>query len=125
MIKERKIYGNTCSDSSFIRNNNQDNSNVFSHVVQTSGAVHCSAKITVSEMETALAYLCTQKDSDPNLFYETKIVEGRLASLFVADSTAQLDYACFGDTMAVCTMNSYKMHFVILAGLNHHHQTCI
>ncbi|XP_020220976.1 protein FAR1-RELATED SEQUENCE 5 [Cajanus cajan] len=91
----------------------------------TSGAAHCKAEITVSEVETALAYLRTKKDSDSNLFYETKIVEGRLASLFVADSVAQLDYACFGDVMAVCRMNSYKMHFVILAGLNHHHQTCI
>ncbi|KAI4336479.1 hypothetical protein L6164_015001 [Bauhinia variegata] len=82
-------------------------------------------EITINDVEAALAYLSAKKDADPGLFYETKIIEGHLASFFLSDSISQLDYACFGDVMAVCRMSAYRMHFVILAGLNHHHQTSV
>ena len=62
-------------------------------------------------------------------FYKFNIdEESRLANLFWADSTARMDYACFGDVLAFDTTyrtNAYKKPLVVLVGVNHHHQTVV
>ncbi|XP_057456141.1 protein FAR1-RELATED SEQUENCE 5-like [Lotus japonicus] len=85
----------------------------------------CRSEIPISDVEAALDFLSAKKDSDNGLFYETKFVEGHLTSLFWADSISQLDYACFGEVMAVYRTELCMMHFVVLTGLNHHHRTCV
>ncbi|KAL6345695.1 hypothetical protein AAG906_017432 [Vitis piasezkii] len=64
------------------------------------------------------------KDGDA----ETTLAYFRLANLFWADSTARMDYACFGDVLAFDTTyrtNAYKKPLVVLVGVNHHHQTVV
>ena len=54
--------------------------------------------------------------------------ESRLTNLFWADSTARMDYACFGDVLTFDTTyrtNAYKKPLVMLVGVNHHHQTVV
>lgn len=88
----------------------------------------CRVETVEGDAECALAFLSATKDEDPRFFYESKIVEGRLTSLFWADSVSQMDYACFGEVMAFDSTyksNAYKMPFIILAGLNHHNQTSV
>ena len=48
--------------------------------------------------------------------------------MFWVDSTARMDYACFGDVLAFDTKyrtNAYKKPLVVLVGVNHHHQTVV
>ncbi|KAJ7945145.1 Protein FAR1-RELATED SEQUENCE 5 [Quillaja saponaria] len=87
--------------------------------------VQSTAEATDSDVENALVFLIAKKEEDPGLFYETKILDGRKVCLFWADSRSQLDYASFGDVMAIYGMNACGMQFVILAGVNHHHQTIV
>ncbi|RVW95951.1 Protein FAR1-related sequence 5 [Vitis vinifera] len=81
------------------------------------------------KVEAALAYLCGKAEMDSSFFYKFNIdEESRLANLFWADSTARMDYACFGDVLAFDTTyrtNAYKKPLVVLVGVNHHHQTVV
>ncbi|KAL6347547.1 hypothetical protein AAG906_026072 [Vitis piasezkii] len=64
------------------------------------------------------------KDGDA----EAALAYFRLTNLFWADSTARMDYACFGDVLAFDTTyrtNAYKKPLVVLVGVNHHHQTVV
>ncbi|KAL6331659.1 hypothetical protein AAG906_014309 [Vitis piasezkii] len=72
------------------------------------------SEIKDGDAEAALAYLCGKAEMDSSFFYKFNIdEESRLANLFWADSTARMDYACFGDPL------------VVLVGVNHHHQTVV
>lgn len=93
--------------------------------MNTCGDAHFRDEITSSDVEIALDHLSARKEKDSGLFYEAKIVEGHLTSLFWADIIAQWDNACFGEVVAIYRTRSHLMPFVILAGLNHHHQTCV
>ncbi|RVW37768.1 Protein FAR1-related sequence 5 [Vitis vinifera] len=87
------------------------------------------SEIKDGDAEAALAYLCGKAEMDSSFFYKFNIdEESRLANLFWADSTARMDYACFGDVLAFDTTyrtNAYKKPLVVLVGVNHHHQTVV
>eukprot|EP00261_Vitis_vinifera_P026023 XP_010659131.1 PREDICTED: protein FAR1-RELATED SEQUENCE 5-like [Vitis vinifera] len=87
------------------------------------------SEIKDGDAEAALAYLCGKAEMDSSFFYKFNIdEESRLANLFWADSTARMDYACFGDVLAFGTTyrtNAYKKLLVVLVGVNHHHQTVV
>ena len=86
-------------------------------------------EIKDGDAEAALAYLCGKTEIDSYFFYKFNVdKESRLTNLFWADSTAQMDYACFGDVLAFVTTyrtNAYKKPLVVLIGVNHHHQTVV
>ncbi|XP_059597879.1 protein FAR1-RELATED SEQUENCE 5-like [Vitis vinifera] len=98
--------------------------NIYNHV----NAMRRS-EIKDGDAEAALAYLCGKAEMDASFFYKFNIdEESRLANLFWADSTARMDYACFGDVLAFDTTyrtNAYKKPLVVLVGVNHHHQTVV
>ncbi|WKA02132.1 hypothetical protein VitviT2T_020355 [Vitis vinifera] len=87
------------------------------------------SEIKDGDAEAALAYLCGKAEMDSSFFYKFNIdEESRLVNLFWADSTARMDYACFGDVLAFDTTyrtNAYKKPLVVLVGVNHHHQTVV
>ncbi|RVX19264.1 Protein FAR1-related sequence 5 [Vitis vinifera] len=89
----------------------------------------CRSEIKDGDAKAALAYLCGKAEMDSSFFYKFNIdEESRLANLFWADSTARMDYACFGDVLAFDTTyrtNAYKKPLVVLVGVNHHHQTVV
>eukprot|EP00261_Vitis_vinifera_P038416 XP_019079659.1 PREDICTED: protein FAR1-RELATED SEQUENCE 5-like [Vitis vinifera] len=76
------------------------------------------SEIKDSDTEAALAYLCGNAEMDSSFFYKFNIdEESRLANLFWVDSTARMDYACFGDVLAFDTTyrtNAYKKPLVVL-----------
>ncbi|RVW88940.1 Protein FAR1-related sequence 5 [Vitis vinifera] len=79
------------------------------------------SEIKDGDAEAALAYLCGKTEMDSLFFYKFNIdEESRLANLFWADSTARMDYACFGDVLAFDTTyrtNAYKKPLVVLTFL--------
>ncbi|XP_034707042.1 protein FAR1-RELATED SEQUENCE 5-like [Vitis riparia] len=87
------------------------------------------SEIKDGDAEAALAYLCGKAEMDSSFFYKFNIdEESRLANLFWADSTARMDYACFGDVLAFDTTyktNAFKKPLVVLVSVNHHHQTVV
>ncbi|RVW62430.1 Protein FAR1-related sequence 5 [Vitis vinifera] len=87
------------------------------------------SEIKDGDAKAALAYLCGKAEMDSSFFYKFNIdEESRLANSFWADSTAQMDYACFGDVLAFDTTyrtNAYKKPLVVLVGVDHHHQTVV
>ncbi|RVW58741.1 Protein FAR1-related sequence 5 [Vitis vinifera] len=87
---------------------------------------------TFYNMLARVAGFSIRKDDLKNgffIFYKFNIdEESRLANLFWADSTARMDYACFGDVLAFDTTyrtNAYKKPLIVLVGVNHHHQTVV
>ncbi|KAL6311958.1 hypothetical protein AAG906_007446 [Vitis piasezkii] len=80
------------------------------------------SEIKDGDAETTLAYLCGKAEMDSSFFYKFNIdEESRLANLFWADSTARMDYACFGDVLAFDTTyrtNAYKKPLVVLTFLD-------
>ncbi|KAL6348243.1 hypothetical protein AAG906_005535 [Vitis piasezkii] len=75
-------------------------------------------EIKDGDAEIALAYLCGKVEMDSLFFYKFNVdEESRLANLFWADSTARMDYACFGDVLAFDTTYrtiAYKKPLVVL-----------
>jgi hypothetical protein len=86
-------------------------------------------KIGDGDAESAFRYLQGIHSKEPDFYFAMETDEDdRLQSLFWSDSTARLDYACFGDVLAFDSTyktNRYNLPFVLLVGVNHHHQTII
>ncbi|KAK2634432.1 hypothetical protein Ddye_029224 [Dipteronia dyeriana] len=87
------------------------------------------ANITDSDWETALAYLSAKKEMDPGFYFKYTVDDNsKLQNLFWSDSTAHLDYCCFGDVVAFDSKykkNAYHKPLLIIVGANHHQKTSV
>ncbi|XP_062020833.1 protein FAR1-RELATED SEQUENCE 5-like [Rosa rugosa] len=76
------------------------------------------------DTEAALAYLNGKCDGDPRFFCRFSVDEdNRLCNLFWRDSTALIDYGCFGDVLlfdSTYNTNCYEKPLVLFVGCSNH-----
>jgi hypothetical protein len=87
------------------------------------------SQIGDGDANSARSFLEGIASKEPDFYSAYKTDEdGHLECLFWSDSTSRLDYACFGDVVAFDSTyktNKYNLPFVVLIGVNHHHQTIV